>query len=391
MCSASAPPSIQPEQKPCAQRGAVRCQGRRRWGRTLNQGMGFGEATPRNTNLGCSNQRSRLGPGTPEVFRAGQGWGVGSPVPKLLHCSESLSCSWTRPAVPLPQGCPHPCPGCGHPHTPHPQGLTGQGHPPRLPTPPERNSPQFPGSQRAAPTFSRRLLLLNCANEMTLIKAIAPQPEDGCCRLSRAPQPQPCPSTGRDEGPRSGDAAPEPTLGDTGRDPVFTSETLVPGPGAGTAPARGLWHRPPSAAHPGAVTPTGDGDRDRDGFGMAGVQHRTAARLLLLLCQPGAGHSTDPLLGLSPGRETPARAQIPAPAPGWQQGTRGQHGEVVPGAAVPVQPQVPATRDRAGCGVGCPGTTGSVSLPATSRRCPCHGDPLALTPQVEASVDRSSW
>lgn len=194
-------------QKPCARRGTVRCSwGRRPWGGTLNRGTYFEGATPRSTNLGCSTQRCCLGPGAPEAFGAGQGWGVRS------HPAASPCHSWVCPAVPLPPGM-----SCGHPHVPHPQGLTGQVDtpPPGCPNCQSETAPQFPRNPCAAPPLSRRLLLLNCANEMTLIKAIAPQPGDGCCRLSRAPQPQPCPSVGWDKGPRSGDTALETAPGDT--------------------------------------------------------------------------------------------------------------------------------------------------------------------------------
>lgn len=146
-------------------------------------------------------------------LRLGRG-GLGLCGAQALAHSKSLSHSRARPAVPLPQGCPHPCPGVGIPTPLIPGAHQAGGPPPTANITRAKQPPQFPWSQCAALTLSRRLPLLNCANEMTLIKAIAPQLGDGCCRLSGAPQPQPCPSTGQDKGPCSRDAVPEPALGD---------------------------------------------------------------------------------------------------------------------------------------------------------------------------------
>lgn len=170
----------------------------------------------------------------------------------------------------------------------------------------------------------------------------------------------------------------------TWHDPVFASKSSVLGPGTGMAPARGLRHRPRTTARPATVTLTGAGDRDRDGFGVAAVQRRTRARPLLL-CQRGTWHSASPLPGLSSGWGTPT------PAPEGRRGTRTSVGRRcrallslrTPRSLPRVMGQV-AVR-------GVPGTRGSVSLPATSSRCPHHRDPLALAPQLEASVDRRSW
>lgn len=111
----------------------------------------------------------------------------------------------------------------------------------------------------------------------------------------------------------------------TWHDPVFASKSSIPGPGAGMAPARGLWHRAPSAAHPGAVTPTGDGDRDGDGFGVTAVHHSTTAQPLLLLHQAGAWHSTAPLPGLSPGWGTLAWARTQNLLPSGSRGHETVH------------------------------------------------------------------
>lgn len=139
------PPSTQPGQKPCARRGVVGCcQGRGQWGRTPNQGVGFGDATPGMSNLGCRTQRCQLGPGTLELF----GVGCGLSGAQALARSESLPRSWACPAVPLPQGCRHPCPGCGHPHALHPQGLSRQGDPPGCPHCQSKTAPP-PGSPGA--------------------------------------------------------------------------------------------------------------------------------------------------------------------------------------------------------------------------------------------------
>lgn len=139
-------------------------------------------------------------------------WALRRPGSRPQQVPASFLAMSRRPSAP---GMSPSLPGLWASPCPSSPGAQQAGGPPRLPTLPEQNSPpRFPGNQRAAPTLSRRLLLLNCANEMTLIKAIAPQLGDGCCRLSGAPQPQPCISTGQDEGPHCGDTVPEPSPGD---------------------------------------------------------------------------------------------------------------------------------------------------------------------------------
>lgn len=142
-------------------------------------------------------------------------WGVGSPAPRLSPAASPCLALGHVPQSLCPRDVAIPARAVGIPMPFIPRGSAGRGTPQAAHTVRAKQPPPwFPGSQRAAPTLSRRLLLLNCANEMTLIKAIAPQPGDGCCRLSGGPQPQPCISTGRDEGPHCGDTVPEPSPGD---------------------------------------------------------------------------------------------------------------------------------------------------------------------------------
>ena len=307
---------------------------------------------------------------------------MGSPVPRLLPtASPCLTLGHVLSSL-CPRGVPISAWAMGIPMPLIPRGSPGRGTPQAAHTARAKHPPHFPRSQRAAPMFSRRLLLLNCANEMTLIKAITPQPGDGCCRLSRAPQPQPCPAPGRTRVPALGTQHRSQPRG-TRCDPVFADKRSVPGPGAGMAPAQGPWHRPPNAASPGAVTPTGDGDRDGDGFGVAAVQRRTTARPLLL-CQLGTRHSASPLPGLSSVWGTPA------PTPGWQWVTRASAGRGA-GCCCPCAAPGPrhAQWGRLRCGV-----SWHNRLHVTV----CHVLVLSLSwgpagphsPSV-ASVDGSSW
>lgn len=88
----------------------------------------------------------------------------------MQHCTHRAATTWDVPSA----GCPHGCIPRGH-------WVLGTL---RFPL----TAPQLPRSLHAAPTLSRRLLLLNCTNEKTLIKVIAPQLGDGCCRLCGVPQ-----------------------------------------------------------------------------------------------------------------------------------------------------------------------------------------------------------
>lgn len=169
-----------------------------------NQGTGFGEG-----KAGLQDPKVPAGSRHPRGVWGWAGLGCGLSKPRQVPASLlGTSC------IPCAPGIPHPCSGtspCPSPPEAHHEGEP----PPGCPHHWSNTAPQVSRSQRAAPTLSRRLLLLNCANEMTLIKAIAPQLGDGCCRLSGAPQLQPCPSAGQDQGPCSGDAAQEPSPGDT--------------------------------------------------------------------------------------------------------------------------------------------------------------------------------
>lgn len=158
--------------------------------------MGFGEATPRRRKLECRTQRCQLGPSSQRCLGTGRGgaWAPWCPGSHLQHISASL---WACPAVLLPLGCSHPCPGSGYSHGPHPQIFTGRGTPPICPHHRSKTDPQFPRSQCAAPMLSRRLLLLNCTNETTLIKAIAPQLWAGVAGSVGLPSCSPAPALGR--------------------------------------------------------------------------------------------------------------------------------------------------------------------------------------------------
>lgn len=116
-------PSTQPEQNPCAWRGTVGCcRGRRQWGRTPNQGMSLGVLLGAQM-WGAALKGASWDWASWRCLGLGRQWGVSSEC-ELSHAhSKSSSFSWACPAVSLPQGCPHPCPGCGHPHVPPPWGL----------------------------------------------------------------------------------------------------------------------------------------------------------------------------------------------------------------------------------------------------------------------------
>lgn len=137
------------------------------------------------------------GTGQPEVLGYGQRGSMGSLVPRVSPAAHpwlplGMPCIPAAPGMfpSLPRLWVFPCPSS--PGTHQVGGPPQSAHTIRAEQP-----PQFPGSQCAAPMLSRRLLLLNCTNETTLIKAIAPQLGVGAAGSVRLPSCSPAPALGR--------------------------------------------------------------------------------------------------------------------------------------------------------------------------------------------------
>lgn len=113
-----------------------------------------------------------------------------------LTCSTSLPRSGHVLQSCCPRDVPIPARAVGIPMALIPK-YSQVGGPPICPHHRSKTDPQFPRSQCAAPMLSRRLLLLNCTNETTLIKAIAPQLWVGVAGSVGLPSCSPAPALGR--------------------------------------------------------------------------------------------------------------------------------------------------------------------------------------------------
>lgn len=186
----------------CPGRGSQMLLGQEAVGTNPESRHVFWGGHPWEDKPGGRTQRCHLGQGTPEVFGAGQG-GAGALWCTGAHThSESLSRSWACPSAPGMSLSPPRLWASPHPSSPGGQRAGGPPHTATVTR--AKQPPQFPWSQCAALTLSRRLLLLNCANEMTLIKAIAPQLGDGCCSSAGLPSRSPAPARGRTRVPAPG-------------------------------------------------------------------------------------------------------------------------------------------------------------------------------------------
>lgn len=105
----------------CPERGTQMLPGHEAVGQSPNNWFRGGH--PQENKAGCRTQRCQLGPGSQRCLGVGRGgaWAPWCPESHLQHIPGSL---WACPAFLLPQGCSHPCPGCGYSHAPHPQGPT---------------------------------------------------------------------------------------------------------------------------------------------------------------------------------------------------------------------------------------------------------------------------
>lgn len=160
-------------------------------GQSSNNGFWRGHSQEK--KAGVQDSKVPAGTGQPKVFGHGQRWSMGSLVPRVSPAAHpclalGMSC--------CPRDVPIPARAVGIPMALIPK-YSQVGRPPICPHHRSKTDPQFPRSQCAAPMLSRRLLLLNCTNETTLIKAIAPQLWAGVAGSVGLPSCSPAPALSR--------------------------------------------------------------------------------------------------------------------------------------------------------------------------------------------------